>query len=363
MRTAVLAPALVLAACGDPTPAELTGRGERWADADALFHQEPRWLGGDGAYSIDLGDDRSLWLFGDSFVATSAARVRTESTMVRNSIAVMTGRDPLTATMQFAWRDGTPPHSYFPEDGDHWFWPVHGVRVPGGALVVFLAEQRATPGQGLGFAHAGWRAVRIADPSGPPSTWTVEPAQTIAAPYATDATVGVCTAIDEDHLVAVAVDGSAHHGRLARWPLTAIASGDLASPEWWTGSAWVAQAALTDTPANVLPDGATECSLTSHAGHWVHVASRGFGASTIAIRTAPSIEGPYSDATDVFTPPESSGDRPFVYAGKAHPQLTPGTGHDLVVTYADNSFTFADLFDPAKAATLYWPHVARIAFD
>src|SRR5512138_3482529 len=82
---------------------------ERAEDADALFHQDPRWLGGDGAYSIDLGGARSLWLFGDSFIATSQALTRRESTMVRNSVAVMTGRDPLTATMEFAWRDGSPP--------------------------------------------------------------------------------------------------------------------------------------------------------------------------------------------------------------------------------------------------------------
>jgi len=50
----------------------------------------------------------------------------------------------------------------------------------------------------------------------------------------------------------------------------------------------------------------------------------------------------------------------FVYAGKAHPMLV---GKGLVVTYADNSFTFGDLFDPARAATLYWPHVVEIVLD
>ena len=39
----------------------------------------PRWLGGDGAYSIDLGGDRTLWLFGDSFIATSDAHLGTLS--------------------------------------------------------------------------------------------------------------------------------------------------------------------------------------------------------------------------------------------------------------------------------------------
>ena len=27
-----------------------------WPEADAMFHRDPRWLGGDDAYSIDLGN-------------------------------------------------------------------------------------------------------------------------------------------------------------------------------------------------------------------------------------------------------------------------------------------------------------------
>ena len=42
---------------------------EAWPEADAMFHRDPRWLGGDDAYSIDLGDGRIAWFFGDSFVA------------------------------------------------------------------------------------------------------------------------------------------------------------------------------------------------------------------------------------------------------------------------------------------------------
>ena len=45
------------------------------------------WLGADDAYSIPLGPDRSLWLFGDTFVGTPATKLRSDAkTMVRNSI-------------------------------------------------------------------------------------------------------------------------------------------------------------------------------------------------------------------------------------------------------------------------------------
>ena len=39
-----------------------------WADADRMFRSSSEWLGGDSAFSIDLGNDRTLWLFGDSWI-------------------------------------------------------------------------------------------------------------------------------------------------------------------------------------------------------------------------------------------------------------------------------------------------------
>src|SRR3954468_10697696 len=97
-----LAMALLLAtsSCGAEGMPPSTG-GTSWPEADRLFHQDPRWLGADAAYSIDLGAERSLWLFGDTFVATSAAVQRTESAMPRNTIAIEEGRNPATAAMRF----------------------------------------------------------------------------------------------------------------------------------------------------------------------------------------------------------------------------------------------------------------------
>ncbi|HEX5063043.1 MAG TPA: hypothetical protein VFV99_26895 [Kofleriaceae bacterium] len=330
---------------------------------DEAFHLDPRWLGGDAAYTIDLGDDTSLWLFGDSFIATSPNFTRSESTMVRNSVALMGGRDLATASMQFAWRDGAPPTSFFPEDADHWFWPNGGVRVPNGPLLVFLSELRATPGEGLGFAGVGMRALRVADPSGSPLDWTLEPTTVHSPAFAPTMNVSCSTVVDDKYLIAVFTGDGNHDGMLARWPLTAIANGDdLGNPEWWTGTIWLRESFLTKLPKVVIPDGGSECSLhydTIGSAGWVYTWSRGFGDTTIAMRTAWELTGPWSDPFDIFTPPESKVDNAFVYAAKAHPALI-GPNGGLIITFADNSFTFADLFDAAKAATLYWPHVVEV---
>ena len=70
---------------------------EAWPEADVLFHRDPRWLGADDAYSIDLGEGRVAWFFGDSFVAPTVAGQRKGTTMVRNSIGIQTGYDPTRA--------------------------------------------------------------------------------------------------------------------------------------------------------------------------------------------------------------------------------------------------------------------------
>ena len=368
MRAALVLVALIVLGGCPYCPVEYVypgATGARWEEADALFHQDPRWLGGDAAYSIDLGNDRSLWLFGDSFIATSPNLTRRESTLVRNSIAVMTGRNPLTATMDFAWKESTTPSSFFPEIGDHWLWPIDGVRLTNGPLLLFLSEQRPTPGVGLGFAAAGFRAIRVLNPDAPPEQWTIQPVATLPAPAELTAAVGNCIAIDAEYLYAVSVDGEQqHNGRIARWPTFVVGEGDLTEPEWLADDTWVAQADLDRNPDIVFEDAGSECSLRgsdeSYEG-WIYVASRGFGASTVSVRAAPAIHRGWEEVGG-FTP-----DGDFTYAAKGHPQLdSRGTdkrySYDLVVTYADNSFTFSDLLDPAKEKTLYWPHFVRIQY-
>ena len=348
---------------GGPTIIGLTATGSAWPEADRLFHLDPKWLGSDAAYSIDLGGDRSLWLFGDTFIATSAANVRTASRMVRNTIAVQTGRDPTTATMVFAWNhDGaSAPTSFFPERGtgadQRWYWPGGGARLPDGSVIVFLGVLKATPGQGLGFAGDGWRAVRIADPTLAPATWQLTYLDMPAQPFV--AVVGSAVAVDGDHVLALASGEGAHPMYLARFAVADLQAADLSGIEWWNGATWVAGTTLAAQPPAVIASGATEGSLHRDAsGRWAWLESRGFGGTKVALASAASPTGPWSAVADVFTPPESTGANPFVYAAKAHPELA--AGGQLAVTYATNSFTFADLFTPAGQANLYWPRFVRL---
>jgi hypothetical protein len=359
----------VTSSCGSKVgPAPPSATGASWPEADRLFHQDPLWLGADGAYSIDLGSGRSLWLFGDTFVATDAATARRSgSSMPRNTVAIQDGRDPTTATMRFFWgRSATgKPASFFPDGPDTWVWPGAGLRLPDGPLIVFLSVERATPGQGLGFASAGWRIAIVDDPDDDPPRWA--PRYLDPAPAVFDAIVGSSVILDGAHLVALAPRADTHAGQLARF-LTSDLLGGVLAPEWWAGGArgWVAEPALGGAPAVVMDDAGSEASLQhldlvdGTGATWIHVASRGFGKTTIAVRRAPALTGPWSAPTDAFTPPESNGTEPFVYAAKAHSELSAGDPAELVATYATNSFTFADLLTDQGMESLYWPRFVRL---
>jgi hypothetical protein len=346
------------------TPTRPAGRA--FTKAETLFHQDPRWMGADAALSIPLGNGRTVWLFGDTFVATTDAHVRSESAMVRNTVAIQTGEDPRTASITFHWRqdsDGLPA-SFFPERGENWYWPGHGIRLDEGPLVIFLYVLVATPGQGLGFASTSYAIAVIDNPDAPAETW--HPRIVDIAPSTFDAVPATAVVQDGAYIVTVAIrQAGTHAGALVRYPTALLAEGVVDDPEWWAGDerGWVPESSLgASGPAFVLDDAGSECSLhwDERTGSFIHIASYGFGASTIGLRTAAELTGPWSSPVVVYGPPESDGPRPFVYAAKAHPELVGPNAADLVITYATNSFEFGDLFTPQGARSLYWPRFVLV---
>jgi hypothetical protein len=354
----------IACAASDPTSSLPAGRA--FTEAEVLFHRDPRWLGADAALSIPLGDGRTIWLFGDTFIAKSNAHVRSESAMVRNTVAIQTGEDLRTASIMFHWgqkSDGSPA-SFFPKRGQHWYWPGHGIRLDEGPLVIFLYAIVATPGQGLGFASAGYAIAVIDDPDASVETWS--PRIVDVAPSSFDAIPATAVVQDGEHIVAVAIrQEGTHAGALVRYPSYLLAQGDVDSAEWWAGEerGWTPESSLGEGgPAFVLDDAGAECSLhwDERSGSFIHIASYGFGASTIGLRTAPALTGPWSSQVVVYRPPESDDPQPFVYAAKAHPELVGPDAADLIVTYATNSFEFGDLFTQEGAHSLYWPRVVLV---
>lgn len=360
---------LVLAGCGVPGANEpclghdTAPVGTAWPQADALFHQSPRWLGSDAAYSIQVDDKRTLWLFGDTFISTSDAHRRDESIMISNTLAIQDGLDPLTATMRFFWREPKPstpradllprevgvgPQAFLADDDDYRYWPVHGVAVDGKLLLFWMCV--APSSEGLGFSIEGTRATLIELSGDDPRTW---PIRDIAHNLPADVVIAsMGAAIDDGWLYALSTRGPPHHAFLVRWPAETALRGFLSGATWWTENGWSSEHEAIALFEDAAPEGSLH--FDEARGEWISVQATGFGGAELDVRTAPAPEGPWSSRRTCFRPPESDRPHTFVYAGKAHPELL---ADGLAVTYAQNADNFGDLVNDDS---LYWPRFVRV---
>lgn len=351
MRIAALCVAVL---CAAGAGAADSWKAETWRSADRLFHSDPRWLGGDAAYTIPLGPDRVLWLFGDTFIGDGKQK-RADSSFIRTSIAVQHGLNPADAEITFHWRtaNGTP-HSYFPASDASWLWPLHGV-YRNGSLTIFLS--RLLPADtGLRFTGIGSTALRCENPDASPDEWIFRSLAVPRAPNGLDKPLyGVAVLDTESHVLAYCVDEESDNAYLVRWRSKPFDRGELVKPEWWNGADFVAPHELDGPPAIVFPDAATEFSVHRLSdGRYMQVQTLGFGATEVGVRYATQPQGPWTEPQPVYRPRESRARDVFVYAAKAHPVLE---GAPILVTYAANHFKPEKLL---RSRSLYYPRFVRL---
>ncbi len=359
-----------------------------WPEAK-LFQPSGPWLGADSAYSIDLGDRRVLWLFGDTFLDPRAdgSRENGPNFFVRNTAALQTGShdvndandtndtndatayDPARAKLSYFWGPtvhGAPSSFFHDVDGhEHWLWPLHGARLPDGELLLFRLHLVAQAG-GFGFAVRGSDAVAIDNASDSPATWQPRVIMPVPAVAGSSPVLGSSVLVHDNYLYAYAVDADPkrHAIYVARFPLAALhalRSGALDEPQWWCGSAGFVRASAATRPVALFDDGQIELSVSyvQRIHRFVEIQTRGglLGDPNTAIvaRFAVRPEGPWSPVVAFHRPREaarSDAASLLSYAAKAHPEQR---GADLIVTYVVN-----DLRPHTPADALYYPQLLRV---
>lgn len=298
-----------------------------WREGDQLFHRDPHWLGSDVASTVDLGGNRTLWLFGDTWVDPTGRGTRQGAKMVSNTVAVQTGANPATATLAFHW-GATPtgaPAAFFPDRNGERLWFGNGIRV-NDRLVFFLARVINT-NAGLGFEGVD---------------------------------IGLASVLAMGlHVYAFGspANVSSHSIFAVRWTAAEVRRGELMNPEWWAGDrlGWVSDS--SGAPRRALFEyGQSEQSIhhDTTTRRFLAVHSRGFGPADLVMRAAPTLTGPWSDACMVYHPPEYNRPNVMIYAAKAHPTLA---GADVVLTYATNTFMFAEQL---ADSLIYYPRFVRL---
>ncbi len=331
-----------------------------WTEADQLFHRDARWRGGDGASSVDLGNERVLWLFGDSFVSNQPASHRRDTRLVNNSLGIQRGLNPTTATFKCYWNEKqAQPEAYFETADSTWYWPASGVVLNDKLLILLMRIERAD--EGMGFRVVGNGGYLVRNPQDSPDKWQMDPVR--LPEYRFKVLYGTGgMAIEGDYLHAISpVVSKGHNGYLMRWNLTDVREGDLTNPEWHDGSQWVAHETLEALPKETLPRAQTEFTVHRCQSRDIllQVQCSPYLAAQVGVRYSSRWEGPWSAMQYVYDP-RTRGDLPpgiFFYSGKAHPELI---ADGLATTYCCNLRSLAEV---VNNETIYYPRFVKITFE
>lgn len=347
-------------------------------ELDALFQRTNGWIGADAAYSIPLSTNTTLWLFGDTFIGEIRNGRRTNAVMINNTIALQHGTNG-PEFFHGTTRDGKPEAFFKPQDGQGYFWPMHGVRADDGTkprsghaalrgLWLFLHQIETVKGGGpFGFKAIGCWLGHVPNPDDPPDRWQVEQTKVPFTEINSDDALflggGVMRAGDWVYFGGTdsrpeTKKRFGHGGMvLARAPASRV--GDFRQWRFLANGKWQKDFKKM-TP--VFADVASEFSISylPAAKQYAAVYMAGGIFGTINLRFAPAPEGPWSKPRPVFRCPELDWPvKAFCYSAKAHPELAT-LPDELAITYAANSWDFGQLFSEPR---LYWPRFVRVTIS
>jgi len=344
------------------------------SDCTPHFPYTQGWLGGDAAYSVPLppahlgppSAQRTLWLFGDSFVSEEPGATNREGAhFIHNSVAVSVCAEA-GFEIEYFWqrtgREGAraflhPPRS---TEEDTYWWLFSGFMNRGALYLGLLEVTRTSPSGPLGlpFRLEGMKLARIDRPEAPPLAWRPRIA---ALSRSHEGFPGAAMVVHEQHVYFFSFHGAQSpepSGFLARLPLDALDPfpADLTDrlQTWTKGNLWQT-GFRPDEAQSVMADSATEMSVDFDPllERWLAVygfpvmnpsggqrpdASDPVLSDAVYARTSEDLEGPWSAPRTLYHFPELSDTErapgTFCYAAKAHPHLSPANA--LLITYVCN---------------------------
>ncbi len=317
------------------------------------FPYKDGWYGGDGAWSLDLGDGRVLWLFGDSFVSSrEGLQDRSGMQLVLGTtvaVSTCTAGGEFRIRYRLKKRDGEFV-SFF-GDGE-WLWPGDPFLVRGTVYVPLVSiEEDPDRPKPFAFKITDHRIAKIEDFKGrDPLDWKVDYLD--LSPGVLEG-VHAFAATSVPHgrhvyffpLYGATVNGLTLFGNiLARVSLEALSEPGEAV-EYLTGNGKWKRNPRHDELKVVLDAAVPEMSVRYHPerGKWVavYLSIEGRG-DRMLFRTADKLEGPWEEPEVLLSPipevdPESPfyDDKTFCYAGKEHFMFS--MGRIFVVSYVCNS--------------------------
>jgi len=377
---------------------------ENW---DEVFTTTQGWTGGDGGGTVDLGDNRVLWMFADSFIGGVAEGKHSPgSHMINNVFSVQTLADrsnPKQDEFEFAWgpagKDGKPTAWLVPDPTimsrareienltkpHGWFWPAGGgcvVNQKGKKrFVVFFFHMGANGKQGVwGLENIGGAMAVIENPDQPISQWKI---RQLDLPFTKDALRVLdkteleqprletnwgqsCIIANDDGNASdsgfVYVYGDQHRQYKDRQLILARVKPeeieDFSRWEFYSGQhGWGKDLNQVEPIADWIgAEFSVEQIDYQGKSKFVMVHSDHMLGTQIFIRTASAPEGPWSAPLAVYEVTDVKKSKNyFTYAARGHRMVSPDG--KLLITYIVNS---NDFWEMAGDASIYRPRCITV---
>ena len=324
------------------------------------------WQGADAAYSIPLPDGRDVWIFGDTLYGEKRVVNGHAPRMVHNSLGISTCDAKGNFHLRYVIRRGSQgeAESYFsPKNPDHWYWAMDGFVNKSDLWVTLLCIEHAKQASpwAMDFATCGSDLAKLSHLDRDPQNWTVRYYPLV--PDGVKAYPSAVTLVHGNYAYLYALYESGSRPLMAtRIPLRGLQDPQK-NLEYLTVAGDWKGGFDPKTGKEVMHQGSTELSIAYHPSlkKWLAVmfAPEGF-SSKILLRTAPNLNGPWTDGQVIYSVPEMQPNKPgynkntFCYAGKEHPEFEQG---DLVFTYVCNTLNVPQLATNLK---IYFPQVVRM---
>jgi Domain of unknown function (DUF4185) len=326
------------------------------------------WLGSDDGESIVLSPQKTLWLFGDTFIGPLSNGVRVAGApMINSTIGIQDRKKSPPDCMTFYWKekDGKPA-SFFPHQastpGDY-YWITKGVMLKG-ELFLFGYCISGGAAQGLlGWKIAGSVLIRVSNPLDPPDQW-IQKAYPLN--FGEGNTFYSALVVEPPYLYLYGIV-EPRQTALARVRIDDLTTGKLAEAyEYWVngphGPHW-AKAATNCVP-QFLPVN-SECSV-QYEPAWKLYTCFTYDPfiPEIFLTTAREVTGPWSKPVPVYQVPESHGfSFPVMsYAVRQHPELSSRPG-EIILTYATNTPKSENELFTAEGKEIYIHRFVRARFE
>ncbi len=334
---------------------------------DALFTKEKGWTGADGAYSVSLSDTTTLWLYSDTWIGDIINGRHKDATMINNTIALQSGKNPLSASANFFWqttKDGKPASFIKPADGIGWFWLYHGV-IADGKLYLFLMRTIKTDEKSVwGFKQTGTVLAQIDNPHDDPMNWRMKQYNVPFGRYSDNGNMFFGSAVmqDKDMVYIYGCKEDWKKGIDGRSMIVARVRPseieDFGKWRFFNNGQWKKD---VNDATELFGGIASEYSVSFQPilKKYVVIYTENGMSPNIFMRVSDTPVGPWSKPHKVYECPDCNWHKTyFCYAAKAHPALSGPD--DLLITYVCNS---TDFWQMASDARIYRPRFLRIKFN